>query len=114
MVRGAQEGPVGAVHHKSRQVRAAVCAVADAPTRSRANPPRPPPRERHSPSTTQPHTQPPPRTQHSMDLMANTLLAAGASPAMAHALDEVEDFVGIADALLVNISNLRCAQESVP
>ncbi|KIY95519.1 hydroxyethylthiazole kinase [Monoraphidium neglectum] len=42
----------------------------------------------------------------SMDLMANTLLAAGASPAMAHALDEVEDFVGIADALLINISNL--------
>lgn len=42
----------------------------------------------------------------SMDLMANTLLAAGASPAMAHALDEVEDFVGVADALLVNISNL--------
>lgn len=32
----------------------------------------------------------------SMDLMANVLLAAGASPAMAHSLDEVEDFVGIA------------------
>ncbi|KAI8474542.1 MAG: THI10f [Monoraphidium minutum] len=42
----------------------------------------------------------------SMDLMANTLLAAGASPAMAHALDEVEDFVGISDVLLVNASNL--------
>jgi hydroxyethylthiazole kinase len=30
-----------------------------------------------------------------MDVMANTLLAAGASPAMAHAMDEVEDFVKI-------------------
>eukprot|EP00892_Ulva_mutabilis_P000489 jgi/Ulvmu1/10440/UM062_0037.1 len=43
----------------------------------------------------------------SMDIMANVLLAAGASPAMAHSLDEVEDFVGIASALLVNMGTLE-------
>lgn len=37
-----------------------------------------------------------------MDLAANTLLAAGASPAMAHAVGEVADFVAIASALTVN------------
>lgn len=42
----------------------------------------------------------------SMDIMANTLLAAGASPAMAHALDEVEDFVAISGALLINAGTL--------
>ncbi|PSC74808.1 Hydroxyethylthiazole kinase isoform A [Micractinium conductrix] len=42
----------------------------------------------------------------SMDIMANTLLAAGASPAMAHSIGEVEDFVGIASALLVNVGTL--------
>ncbi|KXZ48209.1 hypothetical protein GPECTOR_29g115 [Gonium pectorale] len=41
-----------------------------------------------------------------MDIMANVLLAAGCSPAMAHALDEVEAFVGISSALLVNMGTL--------
>lgn len=42
----------------------------------------------------------------SMDLMANTLLAIGASPAMAHAEEEVEEFVAISSALLVNMGTL--------
>jgi len=42
----------------------------------------------------------------SMDLMANTLLSSGAYPAMVHSPDEVEDFVGIASALLINIGTL--------
>lgn len=41
-----------------------------------------------------------------MDITANALLAVGASPAMAHAAEEVEDFVGIAQALVVNIGTL--------
>lgn len=42
----------------------------------------------------------------SMDIMANTLLAVGASPAMAHAEEEVEEFVSLASALLINIGTL--------
>lgn len=42
----------------------------------------------------------------SMDIMANMLLAAGMSPAMAHSLDEVEEFVRIASALLINMGTL--------
>ncbi|XP_031484352.1 hydroxyethylthiazole kinase [Nymphaea colorata] len=42
----------------------------------------------------------------SMDLMANTLLAAGASPAMVHALEEVPDFTPHASALLINVGTL--------
>ncbi|WP_349264106.1 hydroxyethylthiazole kinase, partial [Longimicrobium sp.] len=41
-----------------------------------------------------------------MDVAANALLAIGASPAMVHANEEVEDFVGIASALTVNIGTL--------
>jgi hydroxyethylthiazole kinase len=41
------------------------------------------------------------------DVMANVLLAGGMSPAMAHSLDEVEQFVGIAAALLVNMGTLE-------
>jgi hydroxyethylthiazole kinase len=41
-----------------------------------------------------------------MTISANTLLALGASPAMVHAVEEVEDFVKIADALVVNIGTL--------
>lgn len=41
-----------------------------------------------------------------MNLTANALLALGASPVMAHAVDEVEDMVGIADALVLNIGTL--------
>lgn len=37
-----------------------------------------------------------------MDLAANTLLALGASPVMAHAQEEVEDFVSLAAALTIN------------
>lgn len=37
-----------------------------------------------------------------MDLAANLLLAVGASPAMAHAEDEVADFVSLASALTIN------------
>ena len=41
-----------------------------------------------------------------MTLSANVLLALGASPAMVHAAEEVEDFVAISDALAVNIGTL--------
>ncbi len=41
-----------------------------------------------------------------MTVSANVLLALGASPAMVHAAEEVEDFVGISDALCVNIGTL--------
>jgi hydroxyethylthiazole kinase len=41
-----------------------------------------------------------------MDVAANALLAVGASPVMAHALDEMRDFVAIAGALTVNIGTL--------
>ncbi|CAD5191735.1 hydroxyethylthiazole kinase [Musa acuminata AAA Group] len=42
----------------------------------------------------------------SMDLMANALLAAGASPAMVHSLREIDDFTPRADALCVNLGTL--------
>ena len=42
----------------------------------------------------------------SMDVVANGLLAFGASPAMVHAEEEVADFIAIADALVVNIGTL--------
>jgi hydroxyethylthiazole kinase len=38
-----------------------------------------------------------------MNFMANVLLAVGASPAMVHALEEAEEFAGLAAALTVNI-----------
>lgn len=38
-----------------------------------------------------------------MNVQANVLLAAGASPAMVHARDEVADFAALAQALTVNI-----------
>jgi hydroxyethylthiazole kinase len=41
-----------------------------------------------------------------MEVVANCLLALGASPAMVHAEEEVEDFLGIAQALVVNIGTL--------
>ena len=41
-----------------------------------------------------------------MNSTANALLAVGASPVMAHALEEVEDIVGIARALVINIGTL--------
>ncbi|KAL4190727.1 hypothetical protein AMTRI_Chr07g26210 [Amborella trichopoda] len=42
----------------------------------------------------------------SMDLMANTLLAAGASPAMIHALEEIPDFTPHVHGLCINIGTL--------
>lgn len=42
----------------------------------------------------------------SMDIAANALLAIGASPAMVHAREEVEEFVAISGALVVNIGTL--------
>ena len=45
-----------------------------------------------------------------MNTTANALLALGASPAMVHALDEVEDFVAISQALVVNIGTLYSEQ----
>ncbi|RZC68817.1 hypothetical protein C5167_033153 [Papaver somniferum] len=42
----------------------------------------------------------------SMDLMANTLLASGASPAMLHCLQEIPDFTPHADALCLNVGTL--------
>ncbi len=41
-----------------------------------------------------------------MNTTANALLAIGASPAMVHALAEVEDFAPIAQALVINIGTL--------
>lgn len=42
----------------------------------------------------------------SMDVVANGLLALGASPAMVHAEEEVAEFAAIAGALVVNIGTL--------
>lgn len=41
-----------------------------------------------------------------MESTANGLLAIGASPVMAHAIDEVEDMVKIAESLVLNIGTL--------
>lgn len=41
-----------------------------------------------------------------MNFSANTLLAMGASPVMAHAAEEVEEMVGFAGALVLNIGTL--------
>jgi len=41
-----------------------------------------------------------------MNFTANVLLATGASPVMAHAINEVEDMVGFAGALVLNIGTL--------
>ena len=42
----------------------------------------------------------------SMDLMANTLLSAGASPAMIHSVEEIPDFTPHTHALCVNVGTL--------
>ncbi|KAI3945139.1 hypothetical protein MKW92_045454 [Papaver armeniacum] len=42
----------------------------------------------------------------SMDLMANIVLASGASPAMLHCLQEISDFTPHADALCLNVGTL--------
>lgn len=44
-----------------------------------------------------------------MNFTANALLAAGASPVMAHAREEVEEMVGLAGALVLNIGTLTPA-----
>ena len=41
-----------------------------------------------------------------MNFSANALLAIGASPVMAHAVEEMDDMVGIASALVINIGTL--------
>jgi len=41
-----------------------------------------------------------------MTISANVLLAVGASPAMVHAAEEVDEFVAISNALVVNIGTL--------
>ena len=41
-----------------------------------------------------------------MNFSANALLAIGASPVMAHAVEEMNDMVGIASALVINIGTL--------
>jgi len=41
-----------------------------------------------------------------MNITANALLAAGASPAMVHAVEEAGEFAGIASALVINIGTL--------
>jgi hydroxyethylthiazole kinase len=41
-----------------------------------------------------------------MNFTANALLAIGASPVMAHAIEEVEEMVGLANALVINIGTL--------
>lgn len=42
----------------------------------------------------------------SMDLIANTLLSAGASPAMIHSILEIPDFTPHTQALLINVGTL--------
>lgn len=42
----------------------------------------------------------------SMDFMANTLLSAGASPAMIHSADEIPEFTPKVHALLINMGTL--------
>lgn len=42
-----------------------------------------------------------------MNNTANALLALGASPVMAHAVEEVKDMVGIASALVINMGTLN-------
>ncbi len=42
----------------------------------------------------------------SMDIAANTLLAVGASPVMAHAREEVDDIVAISRVVVINIGTL--------
>lgn len=42
----------------------------------------------------------------SMDLMANTLLCSGASPAMVHSVDEAAEFTALSSALLLNVGTL--------
>ena len=42
-----------------------------------------------------------------MDVTANALLAVGASPLMAHALEEVDEIVGISGAVAINIGTLE-------
>lgn len=42
-----------------------------------------------------------------MNNTANALLAIGASPVMAHAVEEVTDMIGIASALVINIGTLN-------
>ncbi|CAI9268783.1 unnamed protein product [Lactuca saligna] len=42
----------------------------------------------------------------SMDIMANTLLAAGASPAMVHSILEIPDFTPHAKSVLINVGTL--------
>lgn len=44
-----------------------------------------------------------------MNTTANALLAIGASPVMAHAIEEVEEMTGIAAALVINIGTLSTA-----
>jgi hydroxyethylthiazole kinase len=44
-----------------------------------------------------------------MNTTANALLALGASPVMAHAPEEVEEMVGLARALVINIGTLSAA-----
>jgi hydroxyethylthiazole kinase len=41
-----------------------------------------------------------------MNMMANVLLSAGASPAMVHAREEVAEFAGLAQTLTINIGTL--------
>ena len=41
-----------------------------------------------------------------MNFTANVLLALGASPVMAHAIEEIEEMVGLANALVINIGTL--------
>ena len=45
----------------------------------------------------------------SMDIAANALLAIGASPAMVHAVEELDEFGGYIGALVINIGTLSAA-----
>lgn len=47
-----------------------------------------------------------------MTISANVLLAIGASPAMVHAAEEVEEFARLADSLVINIGTLSAGSVS--
>lgn len=44
-----------------------------------------------------------------MNITANALLAIGASPVMAHAIDEMEEMVSLANALVINLGTLSAS-----
>ncbi|KAL3695960.1 hypothetical protein R1sor_010036 [Riccia sorocarpa] len=49
----------------------------------------------------------------SMHIMANSLLADGASPAMVHAVEEILEFTSLSSALCINIGTLFTTEKCI-